>query len=137
MHKERSTYLEMAKWGELYAQLASPTFWEYKTTASDWRPRPTGTLAQPQGEVKPVVSTTPSNEAQIFSNSLANPPTILKIGVSALKQQDKKIEFISLKNPIKVAQSLDMPVLLAVVCPIKNDDMPKKNKNPRPRLVLV
>ena len=87
-----------------------------------------GTLAQPQWEVKPPISTTPSSEANIFLNSLAKPATFLKIRPSSSRQQDKKLEFISLKKAIKVAQSLDTLVLLAVVHPITNEDMPKKNK---------
>ena len=61
----------------------------------------------------------------------------MKIGQSKSRQQDKKLEFISLKKTIKVAQSLDTLVLLAVVHPITNENMPKKIKNPIPRLVLV
>ena len=38
----------------------------------------------------------------------------------------KKIDFISLKETIKVAQSEDTPVLFAIVRPTSVDDMPKK-----------
>ena len=71
LHQERVTCLEMGKWGELYTQLASPTFWAYMTTTTDWRPGPTRMLAQPQQEVKTLVSTTPSKEGKNFSTSLA------------------------------------------------------------------
>ena len=118
LHKESATFLQFGKWGEMYAQLASPTFWEYKTTANDWTPGPTRTLAQPQGEVTPLTPVTP----QFFSNSLASDATILKTGPSNSRKQDKQIEFISLKKTIKMAQSRDTLVLLAVVRPIKNED---------------
>ena len=127
LHNESDTCLQFGKWGETYAQLASPTFWEYKTTANDWTPGPTGTLAQPQGEVTPSTPVTPT----IFSNSLADAATILKTGPSNSSKQDKKIEFISLKKTIKMAQSKDTPILLAVVRLIRNEDIPKKNKKPK------
>ena len=44
------------------------------------------------------------------------------------------MEFISLKKTIKVAQSLDTPVLLAVVRPLTNGDMPKKNKKSKTKI---
>ena len=52
----------------------------------------------------------------------------MKIGQSKSTQQDKRLELISLKKAIKVAQLLDTPILLAVVHPVTNEDMPKKNK---------
>ena len=127
LHQEGATSLQIGKWGEIYQQLASPTFWEYKTTAKDWTPGPTRPLAQPQGEVQPLVPNTPAN----FSNSLTSEAAILKTGPSTSKQQTKKIDFISLKKTIKMAQSKDTPILLAVVRPITNEDIPKTNKKPK------
>ena len=124
LHNESATCLQFGKWGETYTQLASPTFWEYKTTANEWTPGPTRTLAQPQGEVTPSTPVTP----KIFSNSLADSAQILKTGPS---KPTKKLDFISLKKTIKMAQSTDTPVLLAVVRPITNEDIPKKNKKPK------
>ena len=124
MHQESDTCLTIGKWGEVYAQLASPTFWEYQPSIAKWTQGPTRTLAQPQGEVTPPASTTP----EIFSHPLAHNATILKPETKKSKQNDKKLDFISLKKTIKMAQSLDTSVLIAVVRPIMNEDMPKKNK---------
>ena len=55
----------------------------------------------------------------------------MKPGPSKSSQQAKKIEFISLKKTIKMAQSKDTPVLLAVVRPTRNEDIPKKIKKPK------
>ena len=122
--QEGSTSFQFGKWGELYTQLASPTFWEYKTTAKEWSPGPTRPLDKTQGEVNPSVPITP----QIFSNSLPAKAKILHAGPSKSRQQTKKIEFISLKKTIKMAQSPDTPVLLAVVRPTSHDDIPKTKK---------
>ena len=124
LHQESDTCLTIGKWSEVYAQLASPTFWEYQPSVAKWTPGPTRMLAQPQGKVTPPASTTP----EIFSNSLADNTTILKPETKKSRQNDKKLEFISLKKTIKVAQSLDTPVSLAVLRPITNEDVPKKNK---------
>ena len=59
---------------------------------------------------------------------MADNATILKPETKKSRPNEKKLEFISLKKTIKVAQSLDTPVLLAVVRPIRNEDMPKTNK---------
>ena len=130
LHKECDTCLNFGKWGETYAQLASPTFWEYQPSVAPWTPGPTRTLAQPQGEVTPPASTTP----EIFCNSLADNATILKPDTKKSRQNDKKLDFISLKKTIKVAQSLDTPVLLAVVRPITNEDMPKTKKKSKTKI---
>ena len=82
------------------------------------------------GEVIPPASTTP----EIFSNSLADNATILKPETKKSRPNDKKLEFISLKKTIKVAQSLDTPVLLAVVRSITNEDVPKKNKKSKTKI---
>ena len=124
LHHESATCLHFGKWGETYAQLASPTFWEYQPSIAQWSPGPTRTLAQPQGEVTPSTPVTP----KIFSNSLADSAPILKTGPSKPRT---KLDFISLKKTIKMAQSTDTPVLLAVVRPITNEDIPKKNKKPK------
>ena len=50
-----STELQFGRWGELFAQLASPQFWEYQASQTQW------TVQQPQGEVnseKPVQNET-------------------------------------------------------------------------------
>ena len=52
----------------------------------------------------------------------------MKTGPSTSRQQDKRIEFISLKKTIKMAQSLGTLVLLAVVHTITDQDMPKNTK---------
>ena len=78
LHKESSTSLQVGKWGEIYRQLASPTFWEYKTPAKEWTPGPPRSLAQPQGEVQPLVPNTPEN----VSHSLTSDATIMKTGPS-------------------------------------------------------
>ena len=127
LHKESATSLQIGKWGEIYKQLASPTFWEYKTTAKEWTPGPTRSLAQPQGEVQPLVPTTPEN----FLHSLTSTANSMKTGPSKSRRQNKKIDFISLKKTIKMAQSKDTPILLAVVRPIRNEDIPQKNKKPK------
>ena len=124
LQKESSASLQFGKWGELYTQLASPTFWEYKTTAEEWSPGPTRPLAQPQGEVQPPVPPTPEN----FLNSLTSAAKILKTGPNRSSQQKKKIDFISLKQTIKMAQSRDTPVLLAVVRPTSAEDITKTKK---------
>ena len=59
---------------------------------------------------------------------MAKPATILKIGQSNSRKNDKKLEFISLKKTIKVAQLLDTLVILAIKLPITNEDMPNKIK---------
>ena len=85
-------------------------------------------MAQTQGEVKPLVLATFTHDAQIFSNSLAQQLTFLKIEQRQSRQQKKIMAFISLKVIIKVAQSMYTPILFVVVRPITNEDVPKKNK---------
>ena len=130
MQKESSASLQFGQWGEVYKQLASPTFWESQTTAQEWSSGPTRTLDQPQGEVVSPIPPTP----KIFSNSLKPEAKILKPRPSRSSQQAKKIDFISLKQTIKMAKSKDTPILLAVVRPIMNEDIPntiKKSKTKR------
>ena len=65
---------------------------------------------------------------------MADHATIFKLETKISRQNDKKLEFISFKKTIKVAQSLETPVLLAVVRPIMNEDMPKTNKKSKTKI---
>ena len=49
LQKESSTSLQIGKWGEMYQHLASPTFWEYKTTAKEWTRGPTRDVGSTPG----------------------------------------------------------------------------------------
>ena len=36
LHDTETTDLNFGKWGELFEQLASPQFWEYKANTQQW-----------------------------------------------------------------------------------------------------
>ena len=52
LHDIATTDLNFGKWGELFAQLASPKFWEYKTSTQQWTHSSPRKVEQPQGEVE-------------------------------------------------------------------------------------
>ena len=61
------------------------------------------------------------------SHSLAQTATILNSSGSRLnKAQDKKIEFISLKETVRMATNDKVPVYLAVIRPTDFEDVPQK-----------
>ena len=54
LHDTATTNLNFGKWGELFAQLASPKFWEYKASTQQWTHSSPRKVEQPQGEVGAV-----------------------------------------------------------------------------------
>ena len=55
--QSETTNLQFGRWGELFAQLASPQFWEYQASQRQW------TVEHPQGEVHS--ENTVQNETQL------------------------------------------------------------------------
>ena len=87
LQQESSTSFQFGKWGELYKQLASPTFWEYKTTAKEWSPGTNEAVGSTPGGGKPFGSNYSYN---FFLNSLLAEAKFLKTGPSTSRQQTKK-----------------------------------------------
>ena len=54
LHDTATTDLNFGKWSELFEQLASPQFWEYKASTQQWTHSSPRKVEQPQGEVGAV-----------------------------------------------------------------------------------
>ena len=135
LHNEVKSPLHIGKWGELYQQLASPTFWEYQTNKQTWALGPMRTLELPPGEVKPLVPTNFLQDSANVSHSFAQPTTILNSSGSRLsKTQDKKIEFISLKETLRMATNDKILVYLAVICPADFEDVTQKRMKSKTKI---
>ena len=52
LHDTATTNLNFGKWGELFAQLASPQFWEYKASTQQWTHSSPRKMEQPQEKVE-------------------------------------------------------------------------------------
>ena len=96
------------------------------------------TLEQLQGEVKPLIPIPKNDFVLLSDNDPANKATILKtFGPSTQdnsRQKCQNINFISLKETIKVAQSKDTEVSLAIARPISVDNMPKKRMKTKTKI---
>ena len=62
LHKSANTDLQFGRWGALFAQLASPQFWEYQASHRQWTQSSSRKVEQPQGEVQAENS---ANESKI------------------------------------------------------------------------
>ena len=59
LHSAASTNLQFGRWGDLFAQLASPKFWEYQSSQQQRTSSSPRKVEQPQGEVQ---TEDPANE---------------------------------------------------------------------------
>ena len=82
----------------------------------------------PRGEVTPLVPANFLHDSANVSHSLAQTATILNSSGSRLnKTQDKKIEFISLKETVRNSQRMmKVPIYLVVIRPTDFEDVPQK-----------
>ena len=139
--KSETTDLQFGRWGELFAQLASPQFWEYQARQRQW------TTEQPQGEVQ---SENPEqNETQLDTGASKAKTTSQKqtrcrrvAGRVVRQPLREKLDFISLRQAKRLANSSDTPMYLGIIRGIDDFSMQlkqtkTKTKRSRPRLATA
>ena len=120
--QSETTDIQFGQWGELFAQLASPQFWQYQASQRQW------TDSQPQGEVH---SENPEqNETQLDTGASKAKMTLQKqtrcrrvAGRVIWQLIREKLDFISLRQAKRLANSTDTPMYLGIICGIDNFDM--------------
>ena len=128
--QSKTTDLQFGRWRELFAQLASPQFWEYQASQRQW------TNEQPQGEVHsedPVQNKTQldikANKAKMTSQ---NQTRCRRVAGRVIRQPIReKLEFISLRQAKRLANSSDTPMYLGIIRSIDDFDMQLKQMKPK------
>ena len=139
--QSETTDLQFGRWGELFAQLASPQFWEYQASQRQW------TVEQPQGEVhseNPI-----QNEIQLDTGASKAKMTSQKqtrgkrvAGRVVWQPIKEKLDFISLRQAKRLANSSDTPMYLGIIRGIDDFSMQlkktkTKTKRSRPKLATI
>ena len=141
--KSETTDLQFGRWGELFAQLASPQFWEYQASQRQW------TDAQPQGEVHsedPVQNETQLDTGASKAKMTSQKQTrCIRVAGRVVRQPIReKLDFISLRQAKRLANSSDTPMYLGIIRGIEDFDMQlkqtktkTKTKRSRPKLATA
>ena len=141
--QSETTDLQFGRWGELFAQLASPQFWEYQASQRQW------TDAQPQGEVH--LENSVQNETQLDTGASKAKMTSQRqtrcrrvVGSVVRQPIREKLDFISLRQAKWLANSSDTPMYLGIIRGINDFDMQlkqtkskTKTKRSRPKLATA
>ena len=130
LHKSANTDLQFGRWGDLFAQLASPQFWEYQASQRQWTQSSPRKVEQPQGEVQ---AENPVNESKLDTGAL-KAKTIQtkcrKVAGRLVRQPVKeKIDFISLRQAKKLANTTDCPMFLGIIRGTDDWDVRPKKLN--------
>ena len=106
--QSETTDLQFGRWGELFAQLASPQFWEYQASQRQW------TVEQPQGEVhseNPVQNENQLDTGASKAKTTSQKQTRCRRVVGRVVRQPirEKLDFISLRQAKRLANSSRHP----------------------------